>query len=98
MRPRRHLHGVALALCSCGCTPRTPKTDEETYRPMDRDALTATAKLWLRPAAKRLPAGLRSRMILNRPGRRVRWGSLRRTRPFSDCYGFDRGLPIDRYY
>jgi SAM-dependent methyltransferase len=28
----------------------------------------------------------------------VRWGSLRRTLPFSDCYGFDRGLPIDRYY
>ena len=44
----------------------------------------------LRPAANRL--------IRNIPGRRVRWGSLRRTRPFSDCYGWDRGLPIDRYY
>jgi len=44
----------------------------------------------LRPAANRL--------IRNAPGRRVRWGSLRRTRPFSDCYGWDRGLPIDRYY
>ena len=26
------------------------------------------------------------------------WGNLRRTRPFSDHYGFDRGTPIDRYY
>ena len=28
----------------------------------------------------------------------VRWGDLRRTRPFSSHYGFDRGTPIDRYY
>jgi SAM-dependent methyltransferase len=27
-----------------------------------------------------------------------RWGNLRRLRPFSDRYGFDRGLPIDRFY
>jgi SAM-dependent methyltransferase len=39
-----------------------------------------------------------NRVIRNLPGRRVRWGSLRRTAPFSDCYGWDRGLPIDRYY
>src|SRR5262249_8061658 len=26
------------------------------------------------------------------------WGSLRRTHPFSDHYGFERGTPIDRYY
>jgi SAM-dependent methyltransferase len=32
------------------------------------------------------------------PGRNVRWGSLRRLRPFSDRYGYDRGTPIDRYY
>jgi SAM-dependent methyltransferase len=28
----------------------------------------------------------------------VRFGSLRRVTPISDNYGFDRGLPIDRYY
>ena len=39
-----------------------------------------------------------NRVIRNLPGRRVRWGTLRRTTPFSDCYGWDRGLPIDRYY
>jgi SAM-dependent methyltransferase len=27
-----------------------------------------------------------------------RWGNLRRVRPFSTSYGFDRGTPIDRYY
>lgn len=26
------------------------------------------------------------------------WGNLRRVRPFSDHYGFERGTPIDRYY
>jgi hypothetical protein len=27
-----------------------------------------------------------------------RWGNLRRTRPFSDSFGFERGSPIDRHY
>jgi SAM-dependent methyltransferase len=27
-----------------------------------------------------------------------RWGNLRRIRPFSTAFGFDRGTPIDRYY
>jgi len=29
---------------------------------------------------------------------RPRWGNLRRTHPFSDNFGFERGTPIDRYY
>ncbi len=32
------------------------------------------------------------------PGRRVRWGTLRRLRPFSQHYGWDRGTPVDRSY
>jgi SAM-dependent methyltransferase len=28
----------------------------------------------------------------------VRWGDLRRVTPVSRLFGFDRGLPIDRYY
>jgi hypothetical protein len=28
----------------------------------------------------------------------VRWGSLRRTRPLSTNYGYDRGKPVDRAY
>lgn len=27
-----------------------------------------------------------------------RWGNLRRLRPFSESYGFERGTPVDRYY
>jgi hypothetical protein len=27
-----------------------------------------------------------------------RWGNLRRVTPFSSCFGFDRGTPVDRYY
>jgi SAM-dependent methyltransferase len=58
----------------------------------------AAVEQWMRPAAKRLSPEVRSRIVRNLPGRRVRWGSLRRTRPLSDNYGFDRGRPIDRYY
>lgn len=37
---------------------------------------------------------------LNRrlPGRRAGWGTLRRTAPISDHYGYDRGRPVDRFY
>ncbi|MGH2921652.1 MAG: class I SAM-dependent methyltransferase [Gaiellaceae bacterium] len=41
------------------------------------------ARRWVRPLARRV---------------RVRWGSLRRTSPVSAYYGFDRGLPVDRFY
>jgi SAM-dependent methyltransferase len=27
-----------------------------------------------------------------------RWGNLRRIKPFSTSFGFDRGTPVDRYY
>lgn len=27
-----------------------------------------------------------------------RWGNLRRLKPFSQCHGWDRGTPLDRYY
>ena len=35
---------------------------------------------------------------MNAKGELPQWGNLRRARPFSDHYGFDRGTPIDRYY
>lgn len=28
----------------------------------------------------------------------MRWGNLRRRRPFSELYGYDRGRPVDRVY
>jgi SAM-dependent methyltransferase len=37
-------------------------------------------------------------LIRSAPGRRPRWGNLRRATPFSSAYGFDRGDPVDRFY
>src|SRR5204863_8310480 len=47
------------------------------------------------------PAAARHRLTrLTRrpPVGHVRFGSLRRVTPISDTFGYDRGLPIDRYY
>jgi hypothetical protein len=40
----------------------------------------------------------RLRLRLRRLSRPVRLGTLRRTTPISDHFGYDRGTPIDRYY
>ena len=64
---------------------------------MDRDSMPP-GKRRLKATAKVLPAGLRAMAVRKLSGRRVRWGSLRRTVPLSDYFGFDRGLPVDRYY
>ncbi len=45
-------------------------------------------------AVRRLDAGARR---VPSPGR-VDFGDLRRTTPISRVFGFDRGLPVDRYY
>ena len=45
-----------------------------------------------------VPAARRWARLLLKPGLRVRWGSLRRTKPLSANYGFERGLPIDRFF
>jgi len=47
-----------------------------------------------------IPNGVRRRV---RPGavpppHRIDWGDLRSTKPVSRWFGYDRGLPIDRYY
>jgi len=48
---------------------------------------------WIKEIAKALlPVKVRRRLA------RVRFGNLRRLEPFSRVCGFDRGLPIDRYY
>jgi len=36
--------------------------------------------------------------VRNSPGRRPRWGNLRRREPLSETFGWDRGTPIDRQY
>lgn len=52
--------------------------------------IAGTAKERIKPFAQIV--------IRNTPGRRVRWGSLRRRQPFSECFGWDRGLPVDRFF
>ena len=56
-----------------------------------------------RRAAALLPDRLGERLMVPRRDRvppvgRVRLGDLRRQNPISSCFGFDRGLPVDRYY
>jgi SAM-dependent methyltransferase len=64
------------------------------------DASSLLGAVW-----RRLPSGVRRRLLdarhwarRNRPGQRVRWGTLRRTTPFSDRFALDRGKPVDRLY
>lgn len=54
----------------------------------------------IRTAAKQLlgPRLTTFARVLSRGGELAQWGNLRRTEPFSEAYGFDRGTPIDRFY
>jgi SAM-dependent methyltransferase len=58
-----------------------------------RSSIRRRVQRW--PAVVRLliPASER-----DRPPGTVKWGSLRRTKPFSRNWGYDRGTPIDRIY
>lgn len=53
---------------------------------------------------ERVAENLYSTFSLGQRQRLRRWmrpawlGTMRRTTPLSDCYGFDRGEPVDRYY
>jgi hypothetical protein len=61
-----------------------------------RDAMTNR----FRQALKRLlgPSLTAKARCLVRGKPLPRWGNLRRLSPFSNCYGFDRGTAVDRYY
>jgi hypothetical protein len=70
---------------------------------MTRDAIERRLP-WIRDAGRRLPdpAYNVARKVTHRAavGFRTpfRWGSLRRTSPLNDHYGYGRGTPIDRWY
>jgi hypothetical protein len=52
-------------------------------------------------AQRILPVSTRRRIVRSTlwpPVGLVRWGDLRRLTPISRAWGYDRGLPIDRYY
>ena len=56
----------------------------------------AAVRQWV--AARVSPRALVRLRYLFRGLTRPRWGNLRRVRPFSDQFGFERGTPIDRFY
>jgi SAM-dependent methyltransferase len=56
------------------------------------------AKRVVPPFARRRIGGIRKWLRHRPPVGLVRFGSLRRVTPISRRWGYDRGLPIDRYY
>jgi SAM-dependent methyltransferase len=73
-----------------------------TARAQPSLALTEAARGVRRRLAAALPDRLGQRLLpvsdRRPPLGRVRFGDLRRVAPISAEFGFDRGLPIDRYY
>jgi glycosyltransferase involved in cell wall biosynthesis/SAM-dependent methyltransferase len=75
-------------------------------RSVTRAAAAATALLTIMtpmlrrtvPAEARRRLGQMLHMRDRPPVGMVRFGSLRRVTPISRCFGYDRGIPIDRYY
>jgi hypothetical protein len=53
--------------------------------------LPVEVRRWLR-------AQLQKYELRRRPVGKVRFGSLGQVSPISSIFGFDRGLPVDRYY
>jgi SAM-dependent methyltransferase len=52
----------------------------------------------VRAVLQRWPAAARLLLRGDPPPGAVKWGSLRRTAPFSRKWGYDRGTPVDRIY
>jgi glycosyltransferase involved in cell wall biosynthesis len=57
----------------------------------------ALSRLLPEPLMPLMPSSVRLGVNHPNPGQ-VRFGSLARTRPISSHWGWDRGLPVDRYY
>lgn len=62
----------------------TALEDGSAVRRWIKHRVTPRQLVWLRCVTRGLPW--------------PRWGNLRRTRPFSDNFGFERGTPVDRFY
>ena len=76
--------------------------EDEMARTTTRSSAIVTR---LKCHAKRLLSGAVVRQLNRLRGRfepipvgSVRFGDFKRTSPISDCYGWDRGTPVDRYY
>jgi len=71
-----------------------------TFRAVRRILDSSTERGVVNRLLSRLPSdeAERLRRRLRRLSRPARLGSLRRTTPVSHDFGYDRGMPIDRYY
>ena len=58
--------------------------------------MTAMIRRWIK--ARVSPGMLVRLRCLTRGMPIPRWGNLRRVRPFSDRFGFERGMAVDRFY
>jgi len=81
------------------------RTRDGSVAPVLRGMLSGTLRRARELGDRVVPAAIRGWIGLLTHGTRWRpptgWvhlGNLRRTKPLSDCFGFDRGQPVDRYY
>ena len=79
-----------ITLCMLAMTRHAPKQ-------FLRSALRFWFRAFLPTSVLRLLARLRG-YPYHPPVGRIRFGDLRRVTPISGSFGFDRGVPIDRYY
>ena len=70
---------------------------ERGLRRVGRTAKRRLKRTWVLPVPARLQAA-RRHYPYTPPVTWVRFGDLRRTEPISREYGYDRGVPVDRYY
>lgn len=70
---------------------------ERALRAVERAVKAPLRGTWVVPLYRRLRAAARHCDYYPSVGS-VRFGDLRRTKPISREYGYDRGRPIDRYY
>jgi glycosyltransferase involved in cell wall biosynthesis/SAM-dependent methyltransferase len=89
---RRTMRGAAALLRSPGWAARGLRSGELALPPR---LLALIARV---PLRGRLRNVLRWLTPGTPPVGRVDLGDLRRTTPISRCFGYDRGLPIDRFY
>lgn len=79
------------------------KSSQRKQRPILPDVLKRTKTMAKSVARRSLPESVRQRLWRWRsneylPVGRVSLGKMRRLTPISRMWGFDRGLPVDRYY
>jgi hypothetical protein len=95
-----HAPGVQAALDAALQPYRQPVREQLRRRAnlVSRRLRSAPKAVALRLLPGSIKRWLAWHLLAMPPVGRVRFGDLRRTTPFSQVFGYDRGQPIDRYY